>query len=81
MLLEARTLEEIIKGVSEGKRLKEVQGRSLGDEEVGASKGDREGATTEVGEKPGEGGDDPGAEWGEMNSYMLSRSMMVKPDI
>lgn len=74
MLFKARTLEEIIRGVREDKRLKEVQGLSLGDEEVGASKGDREGATTKVGGERGEGGDDPGAERGEMNSYMLSRS-------
>lgn len=42
--------------------------------EVGASKGDREGTTKEVGGRPGEGCDDPGAENREMNSYMLLRS-------
>lgn len=36
MLFKARTLEEIIKGLREDKRLKEVQGLSLGDEEVPA---------------------------------------------
>lgn len=46
MVFKARTLEEIIKGMGIDKRWKKVHGLSLSG---GPSKGDKEGATREVG--------------------------------
>lgn len=56
--------------------MKKVHGLSLGG---GASQGDREGASREVGGEPGEGGGDPGSQEGEMNFTCYGEARKVTP--